>query len=159
MAWGNPMSARWGRLYKGTEAEIALEEAVAEIGVPYRNQFPGYIHGFRFFPDFLLPTLGLVIEVDDKSHRRGDKQLADEERTAYLRDNFGWRVVRCTNEEALTDPRGAVRRMLTSAGCWPLPARLPSLASSLPAPKKCPQKARRESVAEARKLSRNRRRK
>lgn len=137
------MAMRWGKLYKGTPAELALEDAVAELGVPYRTQFPGYLYGFRFFPDFLLPTLGLVIEVDDSSHRRAEKILADDERTEAL-ERFGLRVVRCTNDEALNDPRGTVRALLASVGMWPIGAlRWPSVASSLPKPGRAPQKERR----------------
>lgn len=140
----NIMAMRWGKLYRGTRAELALEEAVAELGVPYRTQFPGYLFGFRYFPDFLLPTLGAVLEVDDASHARADKTLADEERTEAL-GKRGWRVARCTNDEAINDPRGAVRTMLSSIGCWPLPApqARPRLADALPRAQKAPQKARR----------------
>lgn len=152
------MSMRWGRLYKGTPAELALEDAIAALGVPYRSQFPGYLYGFRFFPDFFLPTLGLVIEVDDHSHERADKMLADAERTAEL-EEYGWRVVRCTNDEALVDPHGTVRGLLSSVGMWPLPNRLPPVAQALPKPKKCPQKIKREAKSAARRSSRSRKRK
>jgi very-short-patch-repair endonuclease len=147
------MAMRWGKLYKGTPAELALEEAVAELGVPYRTQFPGYLYGFRFFPDFLLPTLGLVIEVDDSSHKKADKILKDADRTEAL-EARGWQVVRCTNEEALDDPRGAVRAMLRSVGMWPLPEKKERLARALPQPGKCPAKDRRA----AKSLERRRRR-
>lgn len=149
------MSMRWGKLYKGTPAELSIEDAVAELGVPYRTQFPGFLYGFRFFPDFLLPTLRLVIEVDDKSHNKTDKMLADADRTERL-EEMGWRVVRCTNEEALNDPRGTVRAMLGSVGLWPLPARRPLLVDSLPSPRKAPQKERREAASEIRHRQRSR---
>jgi very-short-patch-repair endonuclease len=139
----NPMAMRWSRLYAGTAAELALEDAVAELGVPYRTQFPGFKYGVRFFPDFYLPTLRLVLEVDDRSHQDPEKQLADAERTRALRDAWGVQVARCTNEEALNDPRGAVRAMLSSVGLWPLPKHLPRLARALPALRKTPQKERR----------------
>lgn len=151
----NPMAMRWGRLYRGTPAELALEDAVAELGVPYRTQFPGYLYGFRFFPDFFLPTLGLVIEVDDASHERAEKILADADRTEYL-ESRGWRVVRCTNDEALEDPRGAVQGCLRRAGLWPLPPNRPKLASCLPVPQKCPPKTRRQAKSDARQAKRQR---
>ncbi len=150
------MALRWGRLYRGTPAELVLEDAIAAVGVPYRTQFPGYLYGLRYFPDFYLPTLKLVIEVDDRSHLKADKMLADAERTAAL-EELGWQVVRCTNDEALEDPIGTVKRLLRQAGYDPLPPRLPSLASSLPVPKKAPQKNRRESLSEARAAKRNKR--
>lgn len=129
----NVMAARWARLYRGTPAELSIEPAIAELGVPYRNNYPGFLYGFRYFPDFYLPTLKLVIEVDDPSHEQEDKRVADAIRTFEL-NMRGLKVVRCTNEEALTNPRAAVRRMLREVGLFPLPERLPSLASSLPKP-------------------------
>lgn len=112
----NVMSARAGKLYRDiTPAEICMEEAVAELGVPYRIQFPFYLWGVRYFPDFLLPTLKLIIEVDDESHNRAKKKEADDNRTAEL-NALGWTVVRCTNSEALTDARYFLRQMLKSAG-------------------------------------------
>lgn len=137
------MSMRWCRLYKGTPAELSLEDAIAELGVPYRTQFPGFMYGVRFFPDFYLPTLGIVIEVDDRSHDEPEKQEADAERTRVLEREWGVRVLRCRNEEALSDPRGTLRAMLRSIGLWPLPERR-RVASSLPAPRKAPQKQARD---------------
>lgn len=147
------MSMRWGRLYRGTPAELALEDAVAALGVPYRTQFPGYLYGFRFFPDFLLPTLGLVIEVDDSSHRRTAKMIEDEERTEAL-EAKGWRVVRCTNENALADPVGTVRAMLAEVGMWPLPEHRKRVADCLPTPKKAEKRAKREAKSAARRARR-----
>ena len=143
------MSMRWAKLYKGTPAELALEDAVASLGVPYRTQFPGYMYGFRYFPDFFLPTLGLVIEVDDSSHYKAEKMAADAERTAAL-NKLGWKVVRCRNDEALSDPYGTVRAMLASVGLWPLPKKLPRVASVMPKPGACSQKERRASKMAAR---------
>ncbi len=137
------MAGRWCKLYRGTPAEHALEDAVAALGVPYRTNFPLFLYGARFFPDVLLPTLGLVLEVDDVSHGKGDRPAADAERTERLENEYGWKVARCTNAEALSDPHGAVRRMLSSVGMWPLPPRLPSLRNSMPKPKKAPQAERR----------------
>ncbi len=139
---------RWGKLYKGTPAEKSLEDAVAALGVPYRTQFPGYLYGFRFFPDFLLPTLGLVIEVDDSSHDRAAKIEADAVRTETL-GAHGFQVVRCTNEQALTDPHGTVRRMLSEVGLLPIPRNLPLLGNSLPKTKKAPQAERRAAKSAA----------
>lgn len=139
------MHIRWGRLYRGTPAELSLEDAVAELGVPYRAQYPGFLYGVRSFPDFFLPTLGLILEVDDDSHNREEKKLADAERTAELHRAWGVRVVRCTNENALNNPRGAVRAMLAEAGMWPIPpaTRRRRVRDSLPVTRSAPQKARR----------------
>lgn len=158
MGFGNPMAMRWGRLYKGTPAEHALEPAVAAIGLPYRTQLPGYLYGFRFFPDVFIPQLGLIMEIDDKSHRRPEKMLEDADRTDAL-EARGWTVVRCTNEEALSDPHAAVTRMLADAGVTTdmiRAARNKPLADCLPKPGKCPKKNRREVKAAATQQRRNR---
>lgn len=145
----NPMASRWAKLYKGTPAELMLESAVAELGVPYRTQFPYYLYGLRYFPDFLLPTLGIIIEVDDPSHDKPSKQLEDAERTLDL-ENEGWTVVRCKNKNALDDPRGTVRALIRSVGLDPddLPrsARTQSVADSLPQPKKAGQRQKRAAI-------------
>ncbi len=148
------MATRWCRLYRGTPAELALEDAVAALGVPYRTQMPLFLYGARYFPDVVLPTLNLVMEIDDSSHRRADKMADDIERTDRLRDLYGWTVVRCTNEEALSDPYGAVRRMVGEAGLWPLPARRPLLRDSMPSPRAAPQKERRAAKSAALKRKR-----
>ncbi len=147
------MAMRFGKLYRGTPAELALEDAVAALGVPYRNQFPGYLYGFRAFPDFLLPTLGLVIEVDDSSHDRAEKKAKDAERTEML-EGRGWQVVRCTNAEAMSDPHSTVRRLLSEVGLWPIPQRLPLLRDSMPKAKKAAQSQRRAAKSDALKRKR-----
>jgi very-short-patch-repair endonuclease len=151
------MAMRWGKLYRGTPAEHSLEDAVATLGVPYRTQFPGYLYGFRFFPDFYLPTIDVVIEVDDPSHSRTQKSAEDEERTRAL-EARGWQVVRVTNQEALTDPHGAVKRALASIGEWP-PVSKRTLAESLPKLKKATQqqqRAKRLAAIRARRVNKRR---
>jgi len=105
------MLQRWARLHNLTEAERSLEPAVASLGVPYRVQNPLWALGL--FPDFSLLSQKLIIEVDDPSHAR--KRKADAERTAKL-NRAGWRVFRCSNDEALTDPYGTVDRLMKAAG-------------------------------------------
>ncbi len=105
---------RWSKLYANpTDAEAAIEPAIASLGVRYRFQHP--LFGLRLFPDFILPDYRLVIEVDDPSHGTKKKRIADAERTERLTKG-GWSVVRCTNDEAEDDPYGAVDRMMTEAG-------------------------------------------
>ena len=128
----NVMAGRWGKLYRDiTPAELCMEEAIAELGVPYRFQFPGYLYGFRFFPDFLLPTLKLIIEVDDDSHNEKAKKIADAQRTEEL-NSLSWQVVRCTNKEALGDARKTLRRLLVDGGRHFPPQRLATLKDGLP---------------------------
>jgi len=150
------MAVRWCRLYRGTEAELALEDAVAALGYPYRTQFPGFLFGVRFFVDFFLPTLGLVIEVDDPSHDRDDKQQADAERTAELEKEWGVRVLRCTNDEAIDDPHGTVKRLMAEAGIRPGPRA--TMAAALPKRKPAPQRARRAAKSAETRAKRKRKR-
>lgn len=105
---------RWSKLYANpTDAEAAIEPAIASLGVRYRFQHP--LFGLRLFPDFVLPDYRVVLEVDDRSHYTKKKREADAERTERL-NSGSWTVVRCSNEEAEDDPYGAVDRMMTEAG-------------------------------------------
>lgn len=105
---------RWAKLYSNpTDAERAIEPAIASMGVPYRFQHP--LWGLKVFPDFVLQYHKLVIEVDDPSHSRTKKKAEDAERTRKMA-RHGWRVVRCTNEEAINDPYGTVDRLMEEAG-------------------------------------------
>lgn len=135
---GNPMDGRFAALYPGTVAERTLEAAVAALGVPYRTNFPLYLFqgGLKSFPDFLIPSLELVIEVDGESHK-GTEQ-ADLERAADMYRVYGWRTVRIPNAIALADPFGAVTQCLLELGL----AR-PMAPASLVLPQSCAS-ARRE---------------
>lgn len=106
----NTFLARWAKLYSNpTPAEAALEPAIAKLGMRYRFQHP--LWGLRVFPDFVLLDHKVIIEVDDPSHRTSKKRREDAERTARLQ-KAGWRVWRCTNDEAIEDPHGTIERML-----------------------------------------------
>lgn len=104
---------RWAKLYSdATPAERSLEPAVASMGRPYRFQHALFALGV--FPDFALIHDKVVIEVDDPSHNTARRRKADAERTRKL-EAHGWRVLRCTNEEALEDPYGTVTRLMKAA--------------------------------------------
>jgi very-short-patch-repair endonuclease len=105
---------RWAKLYSNpTEAELAIEPAIASLGVPYRFQHP--LWGINLFPDFVLLNERLVIEVDDASHFTNKKRKEDAERTAKLAKH-NWRVIRCTNAQALDDPYKCVDDMMVTLG-------------------------------------------
>lgn len=111
------MHMRWGKLYRLTPAEKSLEPAIAALGLPYRVQEPLFLglHGaaLRYFPDFLIPSLKLVVEVDDPSHEQ--KATEDAVRTWWLWKAYGWKVVRVTNREALERPAEALAEALERA--------------------------------------------
>lgn len=102
---------KWAALYKGTPAEHSIEPAIASLGRRYRFQHPVWQLGV--YPDFALLDDDLLIEVDDDGHKR--KRKEDAERTAKL-NKLGWKVVRCTNQQALTDPYGTVDSLMEEAG-------------------------------------------
>ncbi len=143
------MAGRWCRLYaSSTPAELAMEEAVATLGICYRTQFPCFLFGLRYFLDVYLPTIGVVIEVDDPSHFKGDKPEKDAERTETLEREWGVVVVRATNEEVLEDAHGTLRRLMAESGRWPA-NRSRSLQASLPNRKRAPQAQKREAKSES----------
>lgn len=116
---GNPMYPKWARLYLNpTVPELALEPAVAALGLPYRVQHPmptlGWcILDFAVFPDGLAKP-GIVLEVDGASHDTPSQKLKDIERTAKLR-RAGWKVARCKNAAALSNPAATVAKMMKEA--------------------------------------------
>ena len=57
MAGNDFFLMRWAKLYsKPTEAETALEPAIASLGTPYRFQHPFPLNsGWRRFPEKSLP--------------------------------------------------------------------------------------------------------
>ncbi len=145
----NPMSARMAGLYPGTPAEHAIEPAIASMGVKYRWQYPTYLvePPLRSFLDFAIWIPGhmtpdgqewkIDFEVDDPSHDSPKKRAADKERSAALRAK-GWRVVRCTNEDALRRPVATVNLLMRRLGVTAV-ATLPPRSSSA-----APQAARQE---------------
>lgn len=108
--WGTMLFRNWYYLYANqTAAELALEPAIAALGRRYRAQhlFPK----LRHVADFALLDDRLIIEVDGRSHLKPDQIRKDLKHTLALLD-LGWRVVRCSNEEAEQDPQGTVLRLL-----------------------------------------------
>lgn len=155
----NIMAVRMGRLLRGTPAELAIEGAIASLGLPYRFQFPGYIYGLRYFPDFALPTLGVVIEIDDPSHEKADKRLADAERDEAILREWGWRTVRIRNEKAISDPIGSLMAALADAGIGSrelTAAKGRLMSERLPRAKSAPAKARRAAAQSALRAARKR---
>lgn len=105
--------SRWARLYTApTMAEQALEPAVAKLAVPYRAQHPVFAAGVIL--DFALLDSKIAIEVDGDSHKGPKAQEKDRLRTAKL-EKLGWVVVRCTNEQAISEPDATVARLLLDA--------------------------------------------
>lgn len=100
--------SNWARLWKGTAPEHAMEPAVASLGLPYRWQNP--VFGSHAILDFAWPTLMVALEIDGKEHRTKSGLVKDRDRTERLQAK-GWTVLRCTNEDALRDPYGTLKRV------------------------------------------------
>ena len=113
----NPALAWWAEALKNqTEAEQAIEPVIASLGRRYRCQHPQI--GYKYRLDFALLDDMICIEVDDDSHNDPAKRKKDAARTKALM-GLGWRVLRCTNAEALFDPHGTVTRLLAPYGLAP----------------------------------------
>ena len=100
--------SRWSRLYRGTPSELALEPHLARMGEVYRFQHPEWRLGVIL--DFAFPEHRLALEVDGSEHFTKAGKAKDEERTKKL-EALGWRVVRCSNDEAVNDPETVVLRV------------------------------------------------
>ena len=84
-----------------TAPERALEPAVAALGERYRTQW--LFARYRHIADFVLLDRKIIIEVDGASHSKPEQIRKDLLHTIALEQD-GWKVVRCTNEEAMSAP-------------------------------------------------------
>ena len=69
-----------------------------QLGKSFRKQ---HIIG-EFIADFICLPAQLIIEVDGGYHQLPEQQVSDEERTQWL-NQYGYRVIRFTNEQILFD--------------------------------------------------------
>lgn len=76
--------------------------------IRFRNQ---YIIG-NYIVDFVALKLRLVIEIDGEYHFDNEQETKDLEREAYLK-TAGFRVIRFTNQEVLTQPDIVIRSLKT----------------------------------------------
>lgn len=106
--WIAKHSSYWWALYHAaTDPELTLEPEIAALGAPYRFQHPL----LGCFCDFALPVQKIVVEVDGASHKKKGAPERDAARDAKMAKH-GWTVLRLSNETALDDPKGWVRRNL-----------------------------------------------
>lgn len=103
----------WAHGYQNpTESEAAIEPAIAALGKRYRFQHPFF--KLYHMADFALLDDKIIIEVDGASHSTNKQKLKDLKYRVAL-EALGWRVVRCTNEEAQARPTETVARLLVQA--------------------------------------------
>ena len=91
-----------------TEAESVLWELLKGkvLGVSFRRQ---HIIG-PYIADFACLSHKFIIEVDGGYHQLPNQQTSDQERTAWL-ENKGFKVLRFTNEEILTDAESVLNKI------------------------------------------------
>lgn len=91
-----------------TPAESVLWEHLRgnKLCYQFRRQHPIY----GYIPDFVCLKKRLVVEVDGGYHFVGNHPLNDEERTQYL-NQYGFEVIRFTNEEVLCDIENVIDRI------------------------------------------------
>lgn len=70
----------------------------SQLGEPFRRQ---HIIG-EFIADFVFLPKKIVVELDGRYHSLPEQQISDEERTRWLQQ-YGFKVVRFTNEQVLCD--------------------------------------------------------
>ena len=91
-----------------TYAEAALwaELRKRPNGLTFWNQ---HVIGNRYIADFYCPAAKLVIEVDGSSHL--GREVRDRQRDENMKE-FGYRIVRLTNEAVLNDLTIALTELL-----------------------------------------------
>lgn len=80
------------------EAVMWQQLRMNQLDVPFRRQ---HIIG-QYIADFVCLQKQLVIEIDGGHHNHEEQQMADEIRTQNL-EQYGFRVIRFTNEQVLFD--------------------------------------------------------
>ena len=100
-------NAKSNRRYM-TPAESVLWDCLKnnQLGLKFRRQHPIY----GYIPDFVCLKKRLVVEVDGAYHYVGDQPMNDEERTKYL-NQYGFAVIRFTNEEVLFDIDNVINKI------------------------------------------------
>ena len=103
-------NARKNRLCQ-TDAEIVLWEYLRRnaLGVRFRRQF---IIG-DFIADFACIEKRLVVEVDGQYHLT-DEQIEEDRKRTYHISQLGFRVIRFTNEEIMTNINKVITTIKTN---------------------------------------------
>lgn len=75
-----------------------------------------------FIVDFAVRNPMLVVEIDGDSHAH--QEIYDERRSVFLRE-CGYRVLRFTNQDVMTNMESVLMLILETAGLAPLPTLSP----------------------------------
>ncbi|SHF72956.1 isoleucyl-tRNA synthetase [Salegentibacter echinorum] len=74
----------------------------------------------EYIADFVCLAKSLIIEVDGGYHTDPEIKKNDEFRTKYLKDNFGYNVIRFTNEEVIGNLEGVLDKIEDALAKSPL---------------------------------------
>ena len=80
-----------------------------KLGIHFRRQ---HVIGM-YIADFVSLKNHLIIEVDGEYHQTSEQQLVDQYRTDYLKSK-GYRVIRFTNHQVLTDMESVMSIIIKS---------------------------------------------
>ena len=97
--------------HEPTPAEAKMWQLLRgnQLGVKFRRQ-----HSInRYIVDFVCLSHKLIVELDGAGHLESDQADYDQGRTAYLTE-LEFRVLRFTNEQALTLPRRVLATIKTN---------------------------------------------
>ena len=97
------------RSMTAAEDRLWQELRADKLGVHFRRQ---HVIGM-YIADFVSLKNLLVIEVDGDYHSTPEQQLLDMERTMFLQRK-GFRVIRFTNQEILTDIESVMSKIIKS---------------------------------------------
>ena len=97
--------------HEPTPAEAKMWQLLRgnQLGVKFRRQ-----HSInRYIVDFVCLSHKIIVELDGAGHLESDQADYDQGRTAYLTE-LGYRVLRFTNDQALTLPRRVLATIKTN---------------------------------------------
>jgi len=107
-----------------TDAEAILWEEVRAGKIGYKIRRQHIVDGY--IADFINLEKNLIVEIDGGVHLTAEQQKRDEQRTQILND-FGFTVIRFTNEEVKANPKNIASKIkakldeLSSMQIAPLP--------------------------------------
>ena len=110
-----------------TVAERILWEALRKLKMNFRRQTPVG----RYVADFAHLASRLIVEVDGPHHELPERQMRDEERTAWLKAE-GFRVIRFPERQVRNDLNTVVEQIVAQAAPPPSPTLPPSRGKGAP---------------------------
>jgi very-short-patch-repair endonuclease len=92
-----------------TDIEAMAEQVLRQLDIPYKfEQKIG-----RYYADFVLDTLGVILECDGWQHQLPGRSQKDAEKDAYLTSR-GWIVVRIADKLLRLDAYHAISTALSN---------------------------------------------